>query len=444
MKKIKKILIANRGEIAIRILRSCRELGIQTVSIHSTEDENSLHVKLADESVCIGPAKATQSYLNMPAVLSAVEITEADAVHPGFGFLSENVEFVKMCEKCNVTFIGPNSQNIHQMGDKILSKEIAKKSGVPILESIPVKTIDQQLENQVESLGYPVIVKASAGGGGKGMKKVLKSEDLAPTIKLMQKESLNAFNSDEVFIEKFIDNARHIEVQILADGKTFLHLGERDCSIQKKYQKIIEESPSCVISEEKRQEILEAALRIARETEYNSVGTVEFLYDQNSGGFFFIEMNTRIQVEHPVTEQRAGIDLIAEQIKIASGIPLEYRQEDLPLKGHAIECRINATSLASKNGKPGEITFYYRPGGIGIRVDDYIYTGYQVSPHYDSMLAKIIAYAPTRMECIKRMQRALDEIIIEGIQTNLETHRKIFKDENFREDRFNTLSFAKT
>ena len=440
MKKFKKVLIANRGEIAIRILRSCRELGIETVAVYSTADENSLHVKLADESVCIGPAKSALSYLNMHAILSAAEITGADAIHPGYGFLSENDEFAKLCEKCSITFIGPNIDCLQAMGDKIESKKIAKNADVPTLEPIYVNELtDEKILKAVKEMGLPVLIKASSGGGGRGMKRIDDIDKLLNTIEVLKQESQLAFGDDTLFIEKYISNPRHVEVQILADkhGKV-LHLGERDCTIQRRFQKILEESPSPVISDKTREEMFEASIRLARTVKYDSVGTVEYLYDLDEAKFYFMEMNTRIQVEHPVTEQRCGIDLISEQIKVAAGEKLELEQKDIVFRGHVIECRINAEDPVTSMPSPGLITHYHRPGGIGIRVDDFIYTGYNVSPHYDSMISKIIIFADTREKCIARALRALDETVVGGLKTNIDLHRKILKNKHFAENSFNT------
>ncbi|PIP90922.1 MAG: acetyl-CoA carboxylase biotin carboxylase subunit [Bdellovibrionales bacterium CG12_big_fil_rev_8_21_14_0_65_38_15] len=431
--KFKKVLIANRGEIAVRVVRSCKELNIATVSVHSTADESSLHVKLADESVCIGPAKSSQSYLNIPAILSAAEITEADAVHPGFGFLSENREFAKMCEKWGITFIGPNLEAIEQMGDKILSKKIAEKAGLPVLKPILVNTrTDDQITNDAKTMGFPVLVKASAGGGGRGMKRVDDIDDLIPTIRRLKTEALAGFGDDTLFIEKYIVNPRHVEVQILGDKHgNVIHLGERDCTIQRRFQKLIEESPCPVISDQKRNEVCEAAVNLAKHVNYDSVGTVEFLYDQDEDKFYFMEMNTRIQVEHPVTEERTGLDLISWQIRVAQGEKLTIKQKDVSFRGHTMECRINAEDPETSLPSPGQIDHYHRPAGIGVRIDDFIYSGYKVPPFYDSMLAKIIVSAPTRNECLARMNRALNEMVIEGIKTNKKLHLSIINHPDF-------------
>lgn len=445
MKKFSKVLIANRGEIAIRVLRSCKELGIQTVAVHSVADEDSLHVKLADESVCIGPAKSSLSYLNIPSILSAAEITGADAIHPGYGFLAENEEFAKMCQQWNVEFIGPNIGCIHSMGDKIESKHIAKQAGVPTLEPIYVNELaDEDILKQVEKLGLPIIIKASAGGGGRGMRKVGNIEDVLATITVLKKEAKAGFGDDTLFIEKYIERPRHIEVQILADRHgNIIHLGERDCTIQRRFQKIIEESPSPVITDKKRDEICAAAVRLAKHVDYDSAGTVEFLYDLDSQEFYFMEMNTRIQVEHPVTEQRCNIDLIKEQILHACGNKMRYTQEKVEFFGHVMEFRINAEDPVTSMPSPGLITHYHRPGGLGIRVDDYIYTGYQVPPYYDSMISKIIVSGVDREECITRAKRALDETVVGGIKTNITLHQKILCDDDFRQNTYDTGFLAK-
>ncbi len=442
--KFKKVLIANRGEIAIRILRSCREMGLETVCIHSTADEHSLHVKLADESVCIGPAKSSLSYLNIPAILSAAEITGADAIHPGFGFLSENREFAQLCEKWKVAFIGPNTDCIKKMGDKILSKEIAEAAGLPILKPIKVNELsDKEIVERVHEMGFPVLIKASAGGGGRGMKRIDEEKDLLVSIQRLKTEAKAGFGDDTLFIEKFITNPRHVEVQILADKHgNVIHLGERDCTVQRRFQKVVEESPCPVLTEEKRQEICQSAVRLAEHVGYDSVGTVEYLYDQDEQKFYFMEMNTRIQVEHPVTEQRTGVDLIAQQIKVAQGDKLEMAQDDIEFMGHSIECRINAENPYTGAPSPGQIVHYHRPAGFGVRVDDFIYSGYKVPPFYDSMIAKIIVTGKDRLSCLDRMIRALDETVIEGIQTNKELHLDILKDEAFRGNNYSTNFLA--
>lgn len=440
MKSFKKVLIANRGEIAVRVIRSCKELGIETVSVYSQADQDSLHVKISDESVCIGPAKSIHSYLNMHAILSAAEITGADAIHPGYGFLSENEEFAKMCEQCGITFIGPNIECLRSMGDKIESKKIAKNAGVPTLEPIYVNELsDADIVSAAVEMTFPVLIKASAGGGGRGMKKIDKKEDLLQTISVLKEESRAAFGDDTLFIEKYITKPRHIEIQILADKfGNIIHLAERDCTIQRRFQKIVEESPSVVLDEATRKDMCDSSIRLSETVGYDSVGTVEYLFDLDTGKYYFMEMNTRIQVEHPVTEQRSGVDLIAQQILVAAGNPLKYKQSDIQFTGHVIECRINAEDPVTSMPSPGLITHYHRPGGIGVRVDDFIYTGYQVSPHYDSMISKIIVKADNRDDCIRRALRALDETVVSGIKTNIDLHKKILKDSDFRANSYNT------
>ncbi len=444
-KKFKKVLIANRGEIAIRVIRSCKELGIETVAVHSTADENSLHVKMADESVCIGPAKSSLSYLNVPQILSAADITGADAIHPGYGFLSENDEFAELCSKWGLTFIGPSVKCIQAMGDKIESKITAKKAKVPTLEPIYVKeTSEAEIKASVEKMGFPVLIKASAGGGGRGMKRIENFEELWPALTRLQEEAKAAFGDGTLFIEKYIQNPRHIEVQILADGHgNVIHLGERDCTIQRRFQKILEEAPSPVLTPKVREEICEAAVRLAKFVDYDSVGTVEFLYDQDTHKFYFMEMNTRIQVEHPVTEGRTGVDLISEQIRHAQGEINRFKQSDIIFRNHVIEFRINAEDPKTGLPSPGYITHYHRPGGIGVRTDDYIYTGYTVPPYYDSMVSKIIVQADNRSNCITRAKRVLNETVVSGIQTNIDLHKQILDDIDFVESNFSTNYLSK-
>lgn len=444
-KKFKKVLIANRGEIAIRVIRSCKELGIETVSIHSTADEDSLHVKMADESVCVGPAKSSLSYLNIPQILSAADITGADAIHPGYGFLSENEEFAEMCAKWGITFIGPSVKCIQSMGDKIESKITAKEAKVPTLEPIYVKdSSDAEIKKSVEGMGFPVLIKASAGGGGRGMKRIDNFEELFPALSRLQEEAKAAFGDGTLFIEKYIQNPRHIEVQILADQHgNVIHLGERDCTIQRRFQKILEEAPSPVLSQEVRSQICEAAVRLAKFVNYDSVGTVEFLYDQDTEKFYFMEMNTRIQVEHPVTEGRTGIDLISEQIRHAQGETNRFKQSDIIFRNHVMEFRINAEDPRTGLPSPGHITHYHRPGGIGVRTDDYIYTGYTVPPYYDSMVSKIIVQADNRANCITRAKRVLNETVVSGIQTNLNLHKEILDDPDFVSSKFSTNYLSK-
>ena len=440
-----KVLIANRGEIALRVQRSCRELGLDTVAVHSSVDEESLHVKLADESVCIGPARPKDSYLNVHQILSAAEITHSDAVHPGYGFLSENEEFALNCKKMGLIFIGPNPEIIRAMGDKIESKKIAEKAGLPILKSLLVNNkTDEEIRSEVIKVGLPVLIKASAGGGGRGMKEIHSIDDLIPSISRLKTESKAAFGDDTLFIEKFIQSPRHIEVQILGDNHgNVIHLGERDCTIQRRYQKVIEEAPSPVLDKSKRAEILDAAVSLAKSINYNSAGTIEFLYDQDSEKFYFMEMNTRIQVEHPVTEQLTGVDLVTEQIKSAFGEKLKLKQSDIEFKGHVIEFRINAENFLTGAPSPGRIDHYHRPGGMGVRVDDFIYTGYEIQPFYDSMLAKIIVKNVDRDSCINRSKRVLDETVLTGIESNLEFHKKILESREFLGNNYST-NFLKT
>jgi len=444
-KKIKKVLIANRGEIAIRVIRSCKELGIETVAVHSTADEDSLHVKMADESVCIGPAKSTFSYLNVPQVLSAADITGADAIHPGYGFLSENTEFASMCKKWGITFIGPSVACIQAMGDKIESKITAKKANVPTLEPIHIKGMaEAEIVAAVEKMGFPILIKASAGGGGRGMKRIDKFEDLMPAVVRLEEEAKAAFGDGTLFIEKYIENPRHIEVQILADQHgNVIHLGERDCTIQRRFQKILEEAPSPVLTDKVRQEICDAAVRLAKFVNYDSAGTVEFLYDLDTQKYYFMEMNTRIQVEHPVTEGRTGVDLISEMIRHAQGDVCRFKQSDIIFRNHVMEFRINAEDPKTGMPSPGLITHYHRPGGIGVRTDDYIYTGYTVQPYYDSMISKIIVQADNRDNCITRAKRVLNETVVSGIKTNIELHKSILDDPEFITSKFSTNYLSK-
>ncbi|MBA2403835.1 MAG: acetyl-CoA carboxylase biotin carboxylase subunit [Bdellovibrionales bacterium] len=444
-KKFKKVLIANRGEIAIRVIRSCKELGIETVAVHSTADEDSLHVKMADESVCVGPAKSALSYLNIPQILSAADITGADAIHPGYGFLAENSGFAELCAKWGITFIGPSVKCIQAMGDKIESKLVAKKAKVPSLEPIYTKdATDADIKKAVEKMGFPVLVKASAGGGGRGMKRIENMDELWPALSRLKEEAKAAFGDGTLFIEKYIENPRHIEVQILADQHgSVIHLGERDCTIQRRFQKILEEAPSPVLTPKVREEICDAAVRLAKFVNYDSVGTVEFLYDQDTHKFYFMEMNTRIQVEHPVTEGRTGVDLISEQIRHAQGEKNRFKQSDILFRNHVMEFRINAENFKTGMPSPGHITHYHRPGGIGVRTDDYIYTGYTVPPYYDSMISKIIVQADNRANCITRAKRVLNETVVSGISTNIDLHKQILEDPDFVESKFSTNYLSK-
>ncbi|KAF1296825.1 acetyl-CoA carboxylase biotin carboxylase subunit [Enterococcus sp. JM4C] len=418
-----KILIANRGEIAVRIIRACREMGIQTVAVYSEADKEALHTQMADEAVCIGPAKATDSYLNVQAVLSAAIVTKAEAIHPGFGFLSENSQFASMCEECNLVFIGPKSETIDAMGNKINARKLMIEANVPVIPGSEgvISSVEEALEI-AESIGYPVMLKAAAGGGGKGIRKVLSAEELPQHFSSAQQEAKAAFSNDDMYIEKIIYPARHIEVQILGDKSgNVVHLGERDCSLQRNNQKVMEESPSVVISEAKRKKLGEAAVRAAKAVSYENAGTIEFLMDEH-GDFFFMEMNTRIQVEHPVTEMVTGVDLVKKQVEVAAGEPLGLTQADIQFTGHAIECRINAENPAFHFApSPGKINNLLLPsGGMGLRVDSAMYSGYSIPPYYDSMIAKVIVHGETRFDALMKMQRALGEIVTEGVVTNAE------------------------
>ena len=436
----RKILIANRGEIAVRIIRACREMGIKTVAVYSEADAEALHTQLADEAVCIGPANSTESYLNMERILSATIITGAEAIHPGFGFLSENSKFAKMCEECNITFIGPSAELIDKMGNKSEARSTMIAAGVPVTPGTTEPVYEAAVGREIaDKMGYPVIIKASSGGGGKGMRIAENSEEFEVNFNTAQRESVNAFGDDTMYIEKYITSPRHIEFQIVADKHgNVVHLGERDCSVQRKHQKMIEESPSVAINEELRQKMGETAVRAAKAVGYESAGTIEFLLDK-SGEFYFMEMNTRIQVEHPVTEMVTGLDLIKEQIRIAEGLELSVKQEDIKVNGHAIECRINAENPA-KNFMPcpGKITNIHFPGGNGVRIDSAIYNGYKIPANYDSMICKIIVHDKDRTSAIYKMQSVLGELVIEGIDTNIDFQFDLIGNEKFRSGDINT------
>ena len=414
-----KVLIANRGEIALRVQRACRELGIKTVAIHSTADENAMHVRLADESVCVGPPSATHSYLNIPAILSACEITGADAVHPGYGFLSENARFAEILHHHNITFIGPTAEHIRVMGDKIEAKLTAEKLGIPVVPgSDGAVTSDEQARRIAKEVGYPVLVKAAAGGGGRGMKVARDESEIQTALSTARSEAKSAFGDDALYMEKYLGTPRHIEVQVLSDGKGgSVHLGERDCSLQRRHQKVFEEAFSPALNAEQRNRIGEIVANAMRDLGYLGVGTVEFLYE--NGEFYFIEMNTRLQVEHPVTEMITGIDLVQEQIRIASGASLGFTQEDISFSGHAIECRINAENPQTFVPSPGRIEAYHPPGGLGVRIDSGVYSGYSIPPYYDSLIGKLIVFGKTRNECLMRLRRALGEFVIEGVETTI-------------------------
>jgi acetyl-CoA carboxylase, biotin carboxylase subunit len=422
-----KILIANRGEIALRIERACKELGVATVAVHSTADADAMHVRLADESVCIGAAPAKDSYLNIPAIVAACEITGADAVHPGYGFLAENARFAEILEEHELTFIGPSAEHVRLMGDKIKAKETARALGIPIVPgSGPVGDFEEAKAFS-RDIGYPVLVKAAAGGGGRGMKLALFENELEPALLTARNEAKAAFGDDTVYLEKYLAHPRHIEVQVLADGQgNALHLGERDCSLQRRHQKLWEEAPSPALNENERIRIGETVAQAMRELNYRGVGTVEFLYE--GGEFYFIEMNTRLQVEHTVTEMITGLDLVIEQIRIAAGAPLSLRQEDLRFNGHAIECRINAENPHTFRPSPGTITHFHTPGGLGVRVDSGAYAGYTIPPYYDSLIGKLIVHARTRNECLMRLKRALGEFVVDGIETTIPLYTSLISE----------------
>lgn len=429
-----KIVIANRGEIALRILRACKEMGIGTVAVYSTVDKDLLHVRLADEAVCIGPPPSQQSYLNIPAIISAAEVTDAQAIHPGYGFLAESAEFSHVVEQSGFVFIGPEADSIKLMGDKVSAIHAMKEAGVPCVPGSggPLGLDDERNLSLARDIGYPVIIKASGGGGGRGMRVVRNEANLLNAISLTKNEAKTVFNNDMVYMEKFLENPRHIEFQVLADGKGHaIHLGERDCSMQRRHQKVVEEAPAPGISEELRQSIGQKVVNACQKMHYRGAGTFEFLFED--GEFYFIEMNTRVQVEHPVTEVISGVDIIKEQIKIAAGEGLSLQQSDIKLQGHAIECRINAEDAKTFLPCPGKIDLYHQPGGPGIRVDSHIYSSYTVPPNYDSMIGKLISYGKDREEALVRMDNALDEIVIDGIRTNIALHRQIINDSGFKE-----------
>lgn len=425
-----KILIANRGEIALRVIRAAREMGIQTVAVHSTADSDAMHVRMADESVCIGPPSATQSYLSVPAIISACEITGAQAIHPGYGFLSENANFVQIVEDHDLTFIGPSAEHIRIMGDKITAKDTMKALGVPCVPGSDGGVPDLDSARRVsEEIGYPVIIKATAGGGGRGMKVAQTAGDLERAFQTARAEGKAAFGNDEVYIEKYLTTPRHIEIQVFGDGKgNAVHLGERDCSLQRRHQKVFEEAPGPSISAEERAEIGRVCADAVAQINYIGAGTIEFLYE--NGAFYFIEMNTRLQVEHPVTEAIFGVDLVVEQIRVASGQSMSFTQEDLRINGHAIEVRINAEKLPDFTPCPGKITQYHAPGGLGVRMDSAIYDGYSIPPYYDSLIGKLIVHGPTRTAALARLDRSLSELIVDGIETTIPLHRALLDEKD--------------
>lgn len=428
-----KVVIANRGEIALRILRACKELGIKTVAVHSTADRDLKHVLLADESICIGPAKSIDSYLNIPRIISAAEVTGAVAIHPGYGFLSENADFAEQVERSGFIFVGPRAETIRLMGDKVSAINAMKKAGVPCVPGSDGPLDNDEAKNKAHAkrIGYPVIIKASGGGGGRGMRVVRNEAELTKSIQMTRAEAKAAFNNDMVYMEKFLENPRHVEVQVIADGQgNAIHLAERDCSMQRRHQKVVEEAPAPGITEEMRKFIGERCTRACIEIGYRGAGTFEFLYE--NGEFYFIEMNTRIQVEHPVTEMITGVDLIKEQLRIAAGQPLSFKQEDIKIRGHAVECRINAEDPERFLPCPGKIERFHAPGGMGVRWESHIYSGYTVPAHYDSMIGKLITYGENRDVAIARMRNALNEMIVEGIKTNIPLQQAIMADENFQ------------
>ena len=435
----KKVLIANRGEIALRVIRACRELGISTVAVYSTADENSLHVKLADEAVCIGPPQSKLSYLNIASILTAADITGADAIHPGYGFLSENAEFARLCRDCKMTFIGPSPANLEAMGEKTRARQIAKQAGVPLLPGTEnaLPGLEAALEEAVK-IGYPVILKAAAGGGGRGIHVVYNAQQLKSSFERSSSEAKAAFGNAAMYLEKYCEHPRHVEIQVLCDQfGNRIFLGERDCTIQRRHQKVLEECPSPILNQKLREQMGEAALLLCNAVQYENVGTVEFLVDENES-FYFMEMNTRIQVEHPVTEMVTGIDLVKEQIRMAAGKKLQIAQSQIQIRSHAIECRILAEDPERFTPSPGKITALHVPGGFGVRVDSFVYDQYQVVPFYDSMIAKLIVHAPTRSDAIAKMRQALDEFVIEGIKTNITFHKKILSSKKFKDGEYDT------
>jgi len=438
---IKKLLIANRGEIAVRIIRACKELNIETVAVYSEADKESLHVQLADEAYCIGPSLSSDSYLNFANIMSVATLTGADAIHPGSGFLAENPDFAEICNACQVIFVGPSPDAIQKMGTKDIARQTMKEVNVPIVPgSNGIINSEEEAIKVAEEIGYPVLIKATAGGGGKGIRAAYTTEELINGIRITQKEAETAFGNAGVYIEKLIEDFCHIEIQILADNYgNVIHLGERDCTIQRRLQKLVEETPSPIITNDIREEMGKAAIKAAQAVDYVGAGTVEFIFDRSSGNFYFMEMNTRIQVEHPITEMVTGVDLVKEQIKIANNEQLSFKQSDIHINGWAIECRINAENpFKNFMPSPGQIEMYLPPGGLGVRIDSAAYTGYRIPPFYDSMIAKVIAYGDTREEAIIRMKRALDEFVIEGVDTTIPFHRLIMDDETFKKGDFNT------
>jgi len=430
---LEKVLIANRGEIALRVLRSCKELGIKTVAVHSTADRDLMHVRLSDESVCIGPPSPTDSYLNTPAIISAMEVTDADAVHPGYGFLSENADFAEQVENSGFVFIGPAAETIRLMGDKVSAIDVMREAGVPTVPGSngPIDDNNERTLAIAKEIGYPVIIKATAGGGGRGMRVVHNEAALLKAIFVTQTEAKSFFGNGVVYLEKFLENPRHVEIQVIGDGKgNALYLGDRDCSLQRRHQKVLEEAPAPGIPDKIRAKVAETCIQACKNMNYRGAGTLEFLYEDES--FYFIEMNTRVQVEHPVTEMITGVDIVKEQLLIAGGAPLSYAQEDIHFRGHAFECRINAEDPVTFMPSPGKIKMFHAPGGNGVRVDSHLYSGYSVPPYYDSLIAKLICHANTREAALKRTQIALDEMLIDGIRSNIPLHQDLVRDTEFQ------------
>ena len=435
---LKKVLIANRGEIALRVLRACRELGIGTVAVHSTADTDLMHVRLSDECVCIGPPSPTESYLNIPSIISAMEVSEADAVHPGYGFLSENADFAEQVENSGFVFIGPKAETIRLMGDKVSAIQTMREAGIPTVpgSSGPLNDDQQRSLELAREIGYPVLIKAAAGGGGRGMRVVNHEKNLLKSIYVTRTEAKSFFGSDTVYLEKFLENPRHVEVQIIGDGKgNVIYLGDRDCSLQRRHQKVIEEAPAPNIPDEVRQEVADACIRACQRLHYRGAGTLEFLYQDER--FYFIEMNTRVQVEHPVTEMVTGFDIVKEQLRIAGGEPLSTSQDKISINGHSVECRINAEDPASFLPSPGKVTLFHCPGGPGVRVDSHLYSGYTVPSHYDSLIAKVVTHAPDREQALTRMQFALEELLIDGIKSNVPLMRDLVTDPQIRKGGYN-------
>jgi len=427
-----KVVIANRGEIALRILRACKELGIKTVAIHSQADRDLMHVRLADQAVCIGPAASAKSYLNIPAIISAAEVTDASAIHPGYGFLAENAGFAEQVERSGFTFIGPTADVIRLMGDKVSAIEAMKAAGVPTVPGSdgPLSEDSDEIRAIAKKIGYPIIIKAASGGGGRGMRVVHSEASLINSVHITKSEAAAAFGDETVYMEKYLENPRHVEVQVLADGQgNAIHLYDRDCSMQRRHQKVVEEAPAPLIDPDARAKVLQSCVDACVKIGYRGAGTFEFLYED--GGFYFIEMNTRVQVEHPVTEMVTGVDIVKEQLRIAAGMPLSYKQEDIVVRGHAFECRINAEDAKTFLPSPGKVIHFHAPGGNGVRVDSHIYDGYTVPPHYDSLIAKLITYGEDRDTALVRMKNALEELLVEGIRTNTQLHQEIVRDANF-------------